>query len=314
MPRNWGNAHAMTDLRPGTAALSILSAMLLIGLIDNFVAFLTDSGSLWMFHALRSAMIFAMCVALAPIFGLKLWPQRWAPVLVRSFFAATGLVIYFAALAVLPITQAIAGLFTSPLFILLISVVLLGERPGPMRLAAAPIGFAGVVFVLQPWSAATSPLAPFAMLSGLFYAVAMIATRRSCRGETTMAMLNLLFLTLGLWGVLGALLVTVVAPVAPPGAEGFLLRGISRPDGAFYLWTAVQAVGSLVAVALITRAYQMAEASFVAVFEYSVLVFAALWAFLLTGSRLDGLAVAGIVLILGSGVLLAVGERRRGVS
>jgi len=302
----------MTETRPAAAAVSILTGMALIGLIDNFVVALAETGSLWMFHALRSAMIFPICLLAAWLLRQRAWPLNWRAVLRRSLFLSTAMVLYFGALALLPITQAIAGLFTAPLFVLMISVAILREPAGPLRLVAAPMGFLGVLLVLQPWAAATPPLAPLAMLSGLFYAIAMILTRRGCQGETTLALLNVQFLCLGAWGALGAVALTLAAPAAPPGPDGFVLRGIAPANGAFYLWTAVQAVGSLVAVAFLTRAYQLAEAPFVAVFEYTLLIFAASWAFLLWGDLPPPAAVLGIAVILASGMLLTLGERRRG--
>jgi len=301
----------MVDTRPGAAAVSILLAMALIGLIDNFMIYISASGSLWMFHAVRSAMALPMILGVALLMGWSVRPARWSAVVFRSFFAATAMILYFGALALLPITQAVAGLFTSPLFVLVISTLWLGEPAGRIRLVAAPLGFVGVLVVLQPWSGEASPLAPFAMVSGLFYAIAMIATRRSCAGETTMTLLTMLFVATGLWGAFGAVALTLLGPDAPAGAAGFVLRGIALADSSFYFWTFIQAVGSLTAVALITRSYQLADASFVAVFEYTVLVFAAAWAFVLTGTTPDMAEILGILLILIAGVLLASGRKLR---
>ena len=62
-------------------------------------------------------------------------------------------------------------------------------------------------------------------------------------------------------------------------------------------------------MAFLVRGYQLAEASFVSVFEYSLLIFASLWAFVLRGDLLDGWAMAGIGLIILSGIAIALRGR-----
>jgi drug/metabolite transporter (DMT)-like permease len=91
----------------------------------------------------------------------------------------------------------------------------------------------------------------------------------------------------------------------PDGAEGFLQRGPVWPTGPFLWWTFVQAAGSLLGVGMIVKAYQMAEASRVSVFEYIILPASAAWGFVLWGERLTLLAVAGMALIALAGVLIA---------
>ncbi len=75
------------------------------------------------------------------------------------------------------------------------------------------------------------------------------------------------------------------------------------------MWTVVQAVGSLVAVLLLTRGYQLAEASLVSVFEYSVLGFSALFGWLVWGDVLGPAGLLGLALIAGAGSLIALRGR-----
>jgi drug/metabolite transporter (DMT)-like permease len=68
-------------------------------------------------------------------------------------------------------------------------------------------------------------------------------------------------------------------------------------------------VGSLLGVFFIVRAYQLGEASYVGIFEYSLLVFVAVWAWVLFGDIIDPLATLGIVLIIASGAVIALRTR-----
>jgi drug/metabolite transporter (DMT)-like permease len=118
------------------------------------------------------------------------------------------------------------------------------------------------------------------------------------------------FLMLGLFGAVG-LLVFTLFPVSPGLAEAapFFTKGWVAPTDRFAFWLVVQAMGSLGAVALLTRGYQLAEVSFVTVFEYSFLVFAALWGWMLWGTVLDLRGALGIGAIILSGVIIALRSR-----
>lgn len=299
----------MNHARPFSAAAAILAAMLLIGLIDNFVVRIAEDGGLWQFHALRSAMALPLIAALA-LFGLGvLRPKRVGWVMLRSSVVALALVLYFGALGFLSVAEAAAGLFTAPLFVLVISAVALGERVGPVRAAAACGGFAGVLLVLRPETGGLSSATVMAVLAGFFYAIGAILTRRRCAEEPPLALLAGFFAVLGVVGLAG-LAATALWPPSE-AAQSFLSRPWASPTPAFLWWTFVQAVGSVAAVLLIVRGYQLADASFVSVFEYSLLIFAAAWAYLLRGELIDGSSLAGICLIIGSAVLIALRERVR---
>ncbi|OYW53237.1 MAG: EamA family transporter, partial [Rhodobacterales bacterium 12-65-15] len=101
------------------------------------------------------------------------------------------------------------------------------------------------------------------------------------------------------------------------GAEGpadFILRGPVWPTGSFLGWTFVQAAGSLLGVGLVIKAYQMAEATTVSVFEYAILPISAGWTWLLWGETLDWTAWIGIALITLAGVIIARPGRRSPVA
>ncbi|WP_238547931.1 DMT family transporter [Meridianimarinicoccus roseus] len=295
--------------RPVAAAAMILTAMALMGLVDNFVVVIADTAGLWQFQVIRSAMALCLLVVFARWRGLRLRPRRWRPVVARSFVLSCGLMIYFAALAVLPISEAVAGLFTAPLFILLLSMVFFGQRVGALRLGAVAAGFAGVLVVLRPEAGQVGWLTLVPVVSGLFYALAQIATREWCGGEAALTLLFGFFAAMGLWGLAGLGALALFPQPVPEGAAGFTLRLWGQMSGAAWAWTVAQAVFSLVAVGLIIRAYQSVEASFVAVYEYALLIFAVLWGWLLLGDRVGPVTLAGIALIVASGAVIALRGR-----
>lgn len=304
--------RAMNPNRPFAAAGFVLLAMLLIGFIDNYVVIIAAEAGLWQFHFTRTLMVLPMILGLAALGFGALRPRRLGAVAARSFFVSTAMVIYFGALAFLPIAEVAAGLFTSPIFVLILSALFLGERIGGLRGLAAVLGFGGVLMVLRPDAGSFSVLAAVPVMAGLFYAVSAIATRSWCADESALTLLMGFFVAMGVWGALGVALLAAFPQEAAPGPEGFILRGLVAPSGPFLFWTFVQAVGSVVAVGFIIRGYQSAEASFVAIFEYSLLIFVAAWAYVLRGETLDVWAQVGIAIIIVSGVLIAMGAHRVG--
>lgn len=300
------SSSAKPAAHPRLAVVFILTAMALMGLVDNFVATIAETTGIWQFQVIRSAMALGLLMAVARWRGWRLRPYRWMPVIARSFVISCSLIIYFAALAVLPISEAVAGLFTAPFFVLLLSVGFFGHSIGPVRITMVILGFVGVMMVLRPDAGAITWLSAVPLLSGVFYALAALATREWCEGESPLTLVFGFFAAMGLWGVFGLVGLSIWPQEALPGPEGFLLRFWGDMSGEAWAWTVAQAVFSLIAVGLITRAYQLGEASFVAGFEYALLIFAVFWGFVLLGITVDFWALAGIALIILSGVVLAI--------
>ncbi|MGB3553469.1 MAG: DMT family transporter [Jannaschia sp.] len=287
------------------AAGVILAGMSVIGFIDQFVRVIAEQSSLWTFHILRSAMMWGMVGLWLLVSGVRLRVVNWRGVLGRSAIMSTAMIVYFGALGFLPVAQVAAGLFTAPIWVLLFSVAFFGRRIGPVRIAAVAMGFAGVVLVLAPDPSTVSPFMALPMVAGAFYAVAVIATREWCEGEGAVVLSMGIFTFMALWGIGG---MGAVAALGLEG-EGFLSRGWVWPTKEVWMWTFVQAVGSLVAVLLLTRGYQLAEASLVSVFEYSVLGFSALFGWLVWGDVLGPAGLRGLALIAGAGSLIALRGR-----
>lgn len=283
-----------------------------IGFTDNFVRVIAEDAGLWQFHLTRALMAFVVLGFGVPLLGLRLRPKRWRGVAGRSAIHGLAMLIYFGALAFLPVALVAAGLFTAPIFVLLISRLAYGRRLGPVRIAAVATGFLGVLMVLGPEAVGGASLAAvLPVAAGALYALGNIATREWCEGESAETLVAGFFLALGVLGAVG-LAVLALWPVAvPEGPAAFLLRGPEVPTLRFLWWTFVQAAGSLLAVGMMIRAYQTAEASRVAVFEYVILPASAFWGWVLWGERLGLLAWAGMALIVAAGAMIALRAKAR---
>ena len=284
----------------------ILLAMALMGLVDNYVVVIAETTGLWQFQVIRSGIALVCLAALARWRGWRLKPHRWGRVTARSAVLSVALMIYFTALALMPISEAVAGLFSAPIWVMILSALVFARPVGPVRAAAAVLGFAGVLMVLRPDAGAVGWTSALPLAAGLFYALAQMATREWCAGEGAVTLLAGFFVAMGLWGVVGLGVLAVHPLPVAEGAAGWTTRLWGAMSPAAWGWTLAQAGFSLVAVGLIIRAYQTGEASFVAVYEYALLIFAVLWGWLLLGDLIDGWAMAGIAAIVVSGAVIAL--------
>ena len=276
--------------------------MALLGFVDNFVALIAQTISLWQFLAVRCVIALGLVGSLAWLGLGSLRPKRLWAIALRSLLVASGIMCYFAALAVMPIAQALAGLFTSPIFVLLISALLLRRRIGPWRIAAVALGFVGTLTVLGVWSGWPGPIMLLPLVGGLLYAMGSVATRELCAHESTLAMLAGILLT---QGVIGATALLALSGMELEG-QTFLTRAWVWPFPEALPFVFLQAVLSVAGVFLLIRAYQWGEASQVSPLEYTIMVFGPLFAFVLFGEPITATMIIGILLILIAGVIIAV--------
>ena len=271
---------------------------------------IADEAGLWQFHFTRSCMTAVLLGLGAVIWGFRLRPVNWRAVVGRSAIHGTAMVIYFGALAFLDVALVAAGLFTAPIWVLLISRFAYGHHIGPVRIFAVALGFAGVIMVLGPEAMGGASLAAvLPILAGAMYAMGNIATREWCEGESAQTLLAGFFAALGVIGAVGMLALTAYPLEVPAGADGFLQRGPVWPSGTFYFWTFVQAAGSLIGVGFMIRAYQITDAGRASVLEYVILPASAFWTWIIWGKGLEPLAVLGMVLIVAAGSMIALRAR-----
>ena len=296
---------------PVQAGILVLSAVFLLGLSDNLVLLISDQSSIWQFHAIRSLMTAFIILVFAKSIGHDLKPKRPLFVLLRSLFLSCAILSYFGALSFLSVAEAGAGLFSSPLFVLIFSVIIFGIRVGFFRILAVMIGSVGVYILLQPDLSHFNLLQILPILSGMFYAMAALSTRQFCRDESVLS-LTLAFLSI--IGIVGAVMASILwffpelANTSPDMT--YFLTGWEPVGLSFLFWIAIQAILSVVALAMLAKAYQLEEASFLAVYEYGFLIFAAFWGWVLWSTVLGVSQIMGIFLIMVAGIIIIIRTAR----
>jgi drug/metabolite transporter (DMT)-like permease len=282
-----------------------LAASAVLSFIDNFVAPVSQEAGLWQFQVFRTLFAVPLLLVAARMSGRVIRPVNLPRLAGRSLAVSVGLLIYFAALGTLPVSQAGAGLFSAPLWVVLLSALLFRHRIGPVGAFAVVIGFAGALMLLQPDFANLTLLSVMPLAAGLFYGLGMMLTRHWCSDESAIALAIGIFVTIGAAGLIMLAVVTIW-----PG-DTFITAPWTAPSARFLWLTLFQAVGAVIAVTLIAQAYRIGNPAVVAVFEYSFLIFASLWAFLLWGTATNPLAWAGIAVILLSGIVMALSQKEK---
>jgi len=287
---------------PRQAAILAVFGMVCLSFIDNFVPVIARDVGLWQFHATRSAMVLAALLPIALIMGWRLQVRSWRAVAWRSFCISFAMMLYFGAVASLPVAQVAAGLLTSPIFVLLISWGFYGAPIGRWRVLAVVLGFAGVMLVLRPSGGDVTALNFIPIGAGFLYALGAVATRQYCAGESEAVLVAAFFAASGIWGALG--LIALSGTVTDPVVNGFFGTGLQPWTQSAFLWTVGQAIMSVIGLGALFRAYLLAEASHVAVFEYSFLIAAGIWGYVLWGQVPDALALLGMACIIGAGIVI----------
>ena len=210
----------------------------------------------------------------------------------RSVLLVIEIGLFILTITVLPLAEAHAILAVTPLIVTALSVPMLGEHVGIRRWSAIGVAFVGVLIILRPGLGAVHPMALLALVCSAMFALYQILTRIVSRTDPP---LTTLFYT-ALVGVGG---LTLIVPFywTTPDAVGWALFG---------LVAALGASGHF----LLIKALQLAPASALQPFSYTILIWATLIGFLVFGNLPDLLTVAGALVITSSGIYTFARERR----
>ncbi len=232
--------------------------------------------------------------------------------LVRSLILLIGYFVYYLGLSAMQFADAVALYMSVPLIIVALSGPFLGERVGLLRWLAVVAGFCGVVVMLQPGRGVLEPAAALVLLCAFLYSCGMVIGRRL--GATVPATV-MSFYSNGLFLVASIGIGLVFNALQLPQTGHPSIDFLTRP----WIWPSLQdllvmmscGVTAALGIAGLTFAYREAEANLVASFEYTALVWAVMWGFLVWGDIPKTTTLAGAALIVGAGlVALLAGQRR----
>lgn len=270
--------------RPALAALFMVGSILsftLMAIAARQIGTLHDTFEIM---AARSAIGLVLVLAGAAAIGRlsDISRARLPGHLLRNVVHFTGQNLWFLALTLAPLAQVFALEFTSPLWVILLSPLLLAERFNARRLLAVAIGFAGILVITRPWEAPPSLGVLAAAGSAVFFAMTSILTKRLTREETIISILFWLTLMQLVFGLLAA------------GHDG----QVRWPDNSTLPWLFVIGLTGVTAHLCLTNALRLAPASFVMPIDFARLPLIAVLGAVLFGEALDP------AVLIGGGIIL----------
>lgn len=222
-------------------------------------------------------------------------PSRPLLQVARGLCLAIASLLFFCAIFVMPLAEATAVAFLSPLLTALLSGPLLGEKVRPQVWIASLVAFAGVTLVLQPNVAELGWLGLLPLASATFFSLMMIANRAVAGQGSSLSMQVFVALT--------AAPVLTVAAIAGQASGVELLR-VTWPDWTVIARCAVVALSASTAHWLIYLGTTRAGAAMVAPMTYVQLLVASVLGWLLFGDRPGLSTLAGAAVIVCAGLYL----------
>jgi drug/metabolite transporter (DMT)-like permease len=241
-------------------------------------------------------LVFAMIMVPAMLPGSPLYAlrsDRKGLHVMRGVTLLLSSLLFISGLGFLPIAEASATGFVSPLFVTALSIFFLGERVGMRRWIATAVGLIGVLIILRPGSSAFHPAAFFPIVSALAWACTLIMTRMMSGRERAIT-------TMTYSSIVGVCIVSALVPfvwVTPSWHD--ILFGI------------LIGVASTAGQWIVVLAFRYADASVLAPFQYTQLLWVSILGFMIFGEVPDAWTVTGAAFIVASGLYTAHRERVR---
>ena len=280
---------------PVRGIVLMMAGILMLTINDATGKWLTDDYPVSQVISLRSVFILIPLSVFIFVRGglLAFRPTRITNHLLRSFFFIGSTFCIVAALSLMPLADAIAFTFISPIIIAALAPFVLGEKIDRRRWAAIIIGFIGVLVMLKPTQDSFQWAAFIALAAVCFSALRDMITRRISAEEHSDLILFYSTIAVMIVGLVAA----IFFPWRMPNYSDFglfALVGVLN-GGAHYL---------------LIEAHRWAEASVIAPFRYSGLVWAIILGFFIWDDIPDVWVLLGSVLVVSSGLYILQRENR----
>jgi len=289
---NGPGAHAGSDAARGI--LLIVAAMALVPMMDGLAKLLSDRFSV--LEIVWARYFFHLLLLLPAVlwrYGTaSMLPPRPFLQVFRGGLLLVSTILFFAAIAVMPIADALALVFISPLLVTALSPALLGEHVGIRRWSAVVIGFMGALMIIRPGFAAVGSGTLLALGAGVSYALYIVATRKLSGSAPPLV-------TLTYTALLGAVATSAAVPwqwILPTAADWAMMAGMGLFAAAGHY--------------LIIKAFECAPASLLAPYGYSEIIMASVVGYVLFGDFPDHWTWIGVAVIVFSGVYISLRERK----
>jgi drug/metabolite transporter (DMT)-like permease len=272
----------------------MLFGILLFSVNDVLGKWLVATYGVGQLLVIRSAAALAVIAPFVVKQGLSrtLHPERPGLQLARAVLCAFEAATFYFAVSYLPLADTMTIWMAGSVWVVVLAALLLGERVNAGRWLATLVGFLGVAITLAPSGASLSLPSLIALLGSLLFAALMIAGRK-LRGtpDVTLVVWQTLFT-----GLMGVALIIPFGWTAPSLVDTALL--------------AMLGIVAMIAHLCVTRALKLAEASVVVPYQYTLILWALIFGWLVFGDWPTPAMLLGAGLIVAAGLALLILERK----
>lgn len=273
------------------------TALWMTGAIASFSSMAVAGRELSLTHDTFEIMMYRSVVGILVVSAVLTVTGKWHQVsahrlglhAVRNSLHFAGQNLWFYAVSVIPLAQVFALEFTQPIWVILLSPLLLGERLTPTRVMSAIIGFVGILIVARPGATTLSPGVVAAATSAVFFALTTISTKKLTSFTSIGCIVFWLTTMQAIMGFAAAALDGQIALPTLQSAPFLLLVGLA----------------GLLAHFCITNALAIAPATVVIPFDFARLPTIAIVGMVLYHEPLDQWTLLGAAVIF-SGIFLNV--------
>ena len=238
------------------------------------------------FYRSLTGLVFITAVVKAR--GRTLATPHWRAHAGRGISGLISLSLYFYSITVLPLPTAVTLNYTSPIFLAVLTAIILRERPHGLLITAVMLGFSGVVLLLRPAFGEQLSGSLLGLTSGVFAAVAYLNVTQLTRILREPEWRTVFYFSL----------------ISTLGAGVFMLLDELHPLTLANAWILVGiGITATIAQLAMTRAYGTGNTLTIGALSYSTVVFSSLLSLIVWGDALDVLSWIAIAIIICAGVL-----------
>ena len=281
-------------LRAGLWMLGAVVSFSSMAVAGRAVSFELDTFEIMMYRSIVG-FVLVICVARLTGHARSITTRSPGLHLIRNLSHFTGQNLWFYAITMIPLAQVFALEFTAPLWVLVLSPLVLGERMTRVRALAAVIGFTGILIVARPSPETINAGTLAAAAAAIGFAGSILATKRLTRTETLTCILFWMTLTQIVFGLICA------------GVDG----DIALPSPASAPWLIVIGCAGLMAHVCLTTALSIAPATVITPVDFLRLPLIAVIGLMVYSEAIDALTLLGAAVIFGANYLNLWFETRK---
>ncbi len=235
---------------------------------------------------------------------------NWRPLFLRGLLIAAGNLLFMLAAATISLADGVAIYFTMPFFVAGIVPSILGERVPILRWLVIAVGFGGVLVMTRPGSTVFQPEALLALGCAFLYGLGQVLTRRiDPTLPTSVTSLWQSAVFTAFYAGIAFIFYTLDLGEAGNKSLAFITRAWTIPALPDLSMMICAGILSSLQLPLVVYAYKHAEASFIAPFEYTAMIWAVMWGMIVFGDVPDMMTLTGAAIVIIAGLFMVRFDR-----